>query len=76
MKKPGKCTFNAKGSKTVQFKGIDDKRQITATFAISLSGEFLLIQVIHEGKTERCLPKYEFPKEFDVTFSEKQLVKH
>lgn len=67
---PGKYTFDVKGSKTVPIKGIDDKRQITATFAISLSGEFLPLQVIYEGKTKRCLPKYEFPKEFDVTFSE------
>lgn len=67
---PGKYTFDLKGSKTVPVKGIDDKRQITATFAISLSGEFLPLQVIYEGKTKRCLPKYQFPKEFDVTFSE------
>ena len=67
---PGKYTFDLKGSKTVPVKGIDDKRQITATFAISLSGEFLPLQVIYEGKTKRCLPKYQFRKEFDVTFSE------
>ena len=28
------------------------------------------MQLIYAGKTERCLPKYEFPKNFDVTFSE------
>ena len=56
--------------KTVPIKGIDDKRQITATFAISMSGEFLPIQVIYEGKTKRCLPKYTFPASFDATFSE------
>ena len=33
-------------------------------------GEFLLIQVIYEGKTTRCLHKYAFPKNFDITFSE------
>ena len=59
---PGKYTFT--------IKGIDDKRQITTTFAISMSGEFLPIQVIFEGKTKRCLPKYTFPACFDATFSE------
>ena len=67
---PGKYTFDVKGVKTVPIKGIDDKRQITATFAISMSGEFLPIQVIYEGKTKRCLPKYTFPASFDATFSE------
>ena len=56
--------------KTVPIKGIDDKRQITATFAISMFGEFLLIQVIYESKTKRCLPKYTFPASFDAIFSE------
>ena len=56
--------------KTVPIKGISDKRQITATFALSISGEFLLIQVTYEGKTKRCLPKYTFPASFDATFSE------
>ena len=49
---PFKYTFSVKGVKTVPIKGIDDKRQITATFAVSMSGEFLPIQVIYEGKTK------------------------
>ena len=67
---PGKYTFDVKGVKTVPIKGIDDKLQITATFAISMSGEFLPIQVIYQGKTIRCLPKYAFPENFDITYSE------
>ena len=70
---PGKCTFDVKGVKTVPIKGIDDKRQITSTFAISMSGEFLPIQVIYEGKSKRCLPKYTFPASLDATFSENHL---
>ena len=35
-----------------------------------MSGEFLPIQVIYEGKTTRCLPKYAFPEKFDITFFE------
>ena len=56
--------------KTVPIKGTDDKWQITATFAISMSREFLPIQVIYEGKTKSCLPKYNFLASFDATFSE------
>jgi len=44
-----------KGSKRVEVFGIDDKRQITATFAASLSGNFLPIQLIYEGKTSSQL---------------------
>ena len=36
-------------------KGIDDKRQITAIFTVSMTGKFLPIQLIYEGKTPRCL---------------------
>ena len=35
-----------------------------------MTGDFLQMQLIYEGKTPRCLPKdVEFPKEFDVTFT-------
>ena len=66
----GKCKFNVKGVKIVPIKGIDSKRQITATYAISMSGLFLAILVIYNGKTTRCLPNYAFPENFDITFSE------
>ena len=41
-------------------KGLDDKRQITGTFAVSLTGHFLPIQVIYQGKMQRSLPKHKF----------------
>ena len=34
---------------------MDDKRQITVTFAVSCTGKFLPIQLIYAGKTERSL---------------------
>ena len=40
-------------------KGIDDKREITPTFAIRMTGIFLPIQLIYVGKTRRCLPKFD-----------------
>ena len=49
---------------------MDDKRQITATFAVSSTGHFLPIQVIYEGENNPLLTKFQFPKSFSVTFSE------
>ena len=66
---PGKYTFHLKGSKTVPIKGINDKRLITATFTVTASGLFLPIQLIYSGKTKRSLPKFGFPKCFNVTFA-------
>ena len=56
-----------KGAKHVPIKGVDDKRQITATFAVSASGDFLPMQLIYAGETNRCLPKFRFPRSFHVT---------
>ena len=67
---PGKYTFDVKAVKTIPIKGINDKQQIPATFAISMSGKFLPIQVIYEDKTKRCLPNYTFPASFHAIFSE------
>ena len=58
------------GSKRVEVAGIDDKRQITATFAASLSGNFLPVQLVYEGKTTRCHPAIDFPDGFHVTHTE------
>ena len=66
---PGKYTFCLKGSTTVPIKGVDDKRQITATFTVSATGAFLPIQLIYQGTTKRCLPKDKFPKEFNATYT-------
>ena len=66
---PGKYTFHPRGEQNVPIKGVDDKRQITGTFAVSLTGEFLPIQVIYQGKTKRCLPKHKFPKTFHITYT-------
>ena len=51
-------------------KGIDVKRQITATFTVSMTGKVLPIQLIYEGKMPRCLPGFDFPADFNVTFSD------
>ena len=57
---PGKHAFNPKGAKTVSIKGIDDKRQFTATFTVSMTGKFLPSQLIFEGKMPRCITRFDF----------------
>ncbi len=54
------------GSKRVEIKA---KRQITALFCGNILGDFLPIQVIYKGKTNRCHPKFDFPLDWDITHS-------
>ena len=56
-----------KGSKTVSIAGSADKRMITATFVITLSGDFLPIELIYGGKTKKSIPAVKLPDEFHVT---------
>ena len=58
------------GSKWVEIAGINDKRQITAVFANTMSGDFLSSQVIYSGKTPKCLPFVKFPSEWNVTYTQ------
>jgi hypothetical protein len=64
-------TMAEKGSKTVSIAGSTDKRMITATFAITLSGDFLPIQLIYGGKTSKSIPAVAFPPEFLLSANEK-----
>ena len=67
---PGKYTFSFKGVKNVPVKGVDDKRQISATFVVSLTGKFLPTQLIYKVKTKRFLPKFKFPSTFSLSYTE------
>ena len=62
-----KYTMNKKGESNVPILGTSDYRQITGTFVITLSGKFLPMQLIYQGTTDRCHPKYNFPEDFHVT---------
>ena len=62
-----KATFAPHGAKNVPVSNIDDKRMITGNFCVSMKGDFLPIQLIYAGKTNRCHPKIKFPKGFHVT---------
>lgn len=49
-------TYDSVGSSSVAIVGAEDKRQITAVIASSLYGDMLPLQLIFQGKTERCHP--------------------
>ena len=59
------------GAKRVEIVGANDKRQITAVFAGTMSAEFLPPQLIYQGKTPKCLlPLDSIPSDWDITFTE------
>ena len=66
---PNKATFTQEGSRTVPIANLDDKRQITGTFCVNMTGEFLPIQLIYAGTTPRCHPTTKFPDSFHITHS-------
>ena len=68
----GKMTMAKRGEKSVPIKGLTDKRNITLTFAVTFTGDFLPMQIIYGSKTDRSQPRgVVFPKGFYVTQNEK-----
>ena len=67
----GNNTLAKKNSSSVTIAGSADKRSITATFSITLAGDFLPMQLIYGGKTEKSLPRYQFPDGFSLSVNEK-----
>ena len=66
----GKYTFSFNESKNFPIKGVDDKRQISATFAVSSTCKFLPTQLIYTGTTSSSLPKYPVSSRLPVSFSD------
>ena len=64
-----KWTMEKEGTKRIEIVGIDNKRQLTAVFTGVMSGEFLPVQLIYQGKTKACLPKVKFPGGWDIMCS-------
>ena len=58
-------------SKSVAIVVSGDKREINATFIIDLAGNFLTIQLIYGSKTDRSLPKVDFPKGLSLSTNPK-----
>ena len=67
----GNETLAPRGETAVTIEGSADKRMITGTFAISLYGEFLPMQLIYGGKTTQCLPRFKFLDYFCLSFNPK-----
>jgi len=63
-------TMEREGMKRIEITGSQDKRQITAVFGATKDGNFLPPQMVYAGKTPKCLPKIDFPKDWDFTFTE------
>ena len=66
-----KITMAEKNSRHVSKQGAGDKRQITATFAETLAGDVLPLQLIYKGKTKRSLPSVTFPDGFLLSVNER-----
>ena len=64
----GRRTMDLRGSRAVPIKGLTDKRNITLTLVVTLSGCFLPFQIIYAGKTKASQPRdIQFPPGFCVT---------
>ena len=59
-------TMEEQGSRRVAIEGLNDKRQITATFTVTLSGEMLPLQLLYTENTNRCYFSYNFSSSFDI----------
>ena len=56
-------TMEKEGAKRMEIEGLDDKRQIIAVFGATITGEFLTIQLVYQGKSTQCHPKVKFPED-------------
>ncbi len=59
-------TMNRAGEQIITINNSDDKCQVTAVFAATLTGELQPPQIIYKGKTERCHPKVAVPEGWDM----------
>ena len=59
-----------KGIKRVEIVAIDDKHQITAVLACTLDGIFLPVQMIFQGKTEKCHSRVSIPSDWHITHTD------
>ena len=66
-----KETMAKRNSTSVTIEGSDDKRMITGTFSVTLSGIFLPMQLIYGGKTNQSIPRYNFPENFCLSANPK-----
>ena len=58
----GNWTMHQAKEKKIPIAHLDDKQQITAVLAVSLNGNYLPLQLIYKGKTEKCHPRGDVPE--------------
>lgn len=63
-------TVEKEGSKTVEVVAVDDKRQITAVFAGSLTGDYLPLRLMYNGTMQQCLPTVHFLPKWHIACSQ------
>ena len=63
-------TIEKDGAKSIEIKRLDNKRQITAVFRGTLTGEFLYILLVHQGSITRCHLDFKFPDGWYITHSD------
>ena len=74
---PSKCVqvlstiMDQKGESSVPIADISDKRNVTATFSITLDKKFLPMQLIYQVKTSQSLPKVKFMDGFSLSVNER-----
>ena len=67
------ATFTYKGSQFVPIANVNNKRQITGTLCVNISGGSLPIQMIYGNVTDRCHLSVKFSGSFRTTHSQNQL---
>ena len=64
-------TMEREGMKRIEITDNQDKHQITAVFVVTMNGNFWPPQLVYAGKTPKCLPKVDYCKDWDITYTEK-----
>ena len=64
-------TLAEHNNKQVVIKGSDDKWAITATFTVTLNGQYLGMQLTYGGKTNQSLGRFDFPTNFSLSVNKK-----
>ena len=62
-------TLEQQGTAKIKVAGVDDKREVTAVVAASMTGDLLPLQMLYTGVTERCHPTFNFPDKWNVWHS-------
>ena len=65
----GDWTMHMSGEKIVPIAACDDKQEITAVLAATVTGKSLKPQLLYKGTTKGCHPTVEFPSGWDIWHS-------